>query len=808
MGQAASYAESSVQRALLRLKEEEQADEDELLCACGYSRASLSSCTNGSAATAAQSRCGAESAGSSLPVTRSPDVHLPPPPESFGPLVSLTPEYYTLDELRDVLRYLPDPLWVSLYRVSLLYMLDNDHDGRINSTDISFFMDWGIKTVGRDVLPDQLAEVLQTYAALHCWHRCLHVAECIESERAATAATAQPRPGHRRSAGAGSSMRTHRRPISSSGAIGGDTLSLHQRAQRRPNQSVSSFMLLHFREAFLNTPAGGPVPLPGAIGIAAMNADVDNMSPSQSSALFESPRSAISQPVTDSVRYAAATHFAEWMLRVVQNQERDRRHERQFFERRVRCMATTAEVKLGNTTRLRHPSYVAQQSLRIRLSTTFLPAEAASADVPGEGDDLVVSVSQSSISGRQTSMISGILNGSAAVVAASSDADKATPELGVVPLTSAPQLPTSLSFEGPTAASATRLPHSPGTPAALKAFVKTLPHTSSHSRSAMPLSVPVALGGGGSGSPEGTRSPRSPPPTTDAGILPPIGSGSPDSHRGTAAGGPLFTGTSPAHQPSRPRQSAVAPTTQSMPSGGPPSSGHLDAAETAADLPAGASANANGIGISGKGEVEDGSFSNDNACSSSSSLASAAAAGAAATTAAATTTPNSGSAAPLLEHQVSVLLMDAEAFYVQLEATGWCTIGAVEEVYLDFAVEESYCMPFWSFCRLLNQASADEVQAALELPTDQAVAVLTSAAAVEEYRQAAAVRQLQRHVPGQRDGGSGSNNRYCGSVHGSGWASHLQLIPMFVVSEYTFVVFVAAFIHAYWAMLESMGVDP
>ncbi|CAJ1007195.1 hypothetical protein Q4I28_002509 [Leishmania naiffi] len=798
MGQAASYAESSVQRALLRLKEEEQADEDELLYACGYSRASLSSCTNGSAATASQSRCGAESAGSSLPVTRSPDLHLPPPPEAFGPLVSLTPEYYTLDELRDVLRYLPDPLWVSLYRVSLLYMLDNDHDGRINSTDISFFMDWGIKTVGRDVLPDQLAEVLQTYAALHCWHRCLHVAECIESERAATTATAQPRPGHRR---------THRRPISSSGAVGRDPLSLHQRPQRRPNQSVSSFMLLHFREAFLNTPAGAPAPLPGAMGIAAMNTDVDNMSPSQSSALFESPRSAISQPVTESVRYAAATHFAEWMLRVVQNQERDRRHERQFFERRVRCMATTAEVKLGNTTRLRHPSYVAQQSLRIRLSTTFLPTEAASADVPGEGDDLVVSVSQNSISGRQTSMISGILNGSATVVAASSDADKATPELEVVPLTSSLQLPTSLSFESPTAASATRLPHSHGTPAALKTFVKTLPHTSSHSRSAMPLSVPVALGGGGSGSPEGTRSPRSPPPTTDAGILPSMGSGFSDSYRGTATGGPLLTGTSPVHQPSRPHQLAVTPTTRSMPSGGPPSSGHLDAAETAADLPAGTSASANGTGISGKGEVKDGSFSNDNACSSSSSVASAAAAGAAAT-AAATTTPNSGSAALLLEHQVSVLLMDAEAFYVQLEATGWCTIGAVEEVYLDFAVEESYCMPFWSFCRLLNQASADEVQAALELPTDQAVAVLTSAAAVEEYRQAAAVRQLQRHVPGQRDGGSCSNTRYYGSAHGSGWACHLQLIPMFVVSEYTFVVFVAAFIHAYWAMLESMGVDP
>ncbi|CAJ1987822.1 hypothetical protein conserved [Leishmania donovani] len=798
MGQAASYAESSVQRALLRLKEEEQADEDELLCACGYRRASLASSTEESAAVAARSSRDAEQSGSSpLSATRSADVQLPPPPESLGPLVSLTPEYYTLDELRHVLQYLPDPLWVSLYRVSLLYMLDNDRDGRINSTDISFFMDWGIKTVGRDVQPDQLAEVLQTYAALHCWHCCLHVGERIEAIKAAAAA--QPHPGHGGNTGAGGAVRTRRHHILSPSAVG--PLPLHQHHEQHHSQSVPSFMLFHFREAFLNAPAGGPVPLPGKMDITATKSSESTVSPTQSPPSLASSPSVFSQSITDNVRHAAAAHFAEWMLRLVQHQERDRRHERQRFERRVRSMATASDVRLGATARLRHSSYVAQQSLRLRLSATLLPTEAASADPSADGDDLVVSVSRNSTPGQHRSMPCATLSADAGAVAALWDVEDGAPELEVVAPAPSPQLATSLPFsKSPTVTPKSRPPYSHSTPATSLTCVKTPPQPSSPSSSVTPLSVPIALGGG-NGSPKGNSSPL----LSSAIGTPPTSAGSlPDGRRRTAVGGALITNTSPPHQPSRQHPSAVALTTRWKSLGGPPYAACLNTAVSPEDLAAGTSASANGAGAT-EGDLNGSDFSNVNGWVSASSIASATGAGGAA---AAATAPSGGSAASLLAHQVSVLLMDAEVFYAELEANGWCTIGAVEEVYLDFAVEESYCLPFWSFCRLLNKASADEVQAALELPTDQAVAVLTSAVAVEEYRRAAAVRQLQRHATMQRDGGHGNGNHCYSSSRGDGWARNLQVIPMFVVSEYTFVAFVAAFIHAYWAMLASMGVDP
>lgn len=777
-----------MQRALLRLKEEEQADEDELLCACGYRRASLASCTEESVSVAVRSSRDAEqSTPLLLSATRSADVQLPPPPEVLGPLVSLTPEYYTLDELRHALQYLPDPLLVSLYRVSLLYMLDNDRDGRINSTDISFFMDWGIKTVGRDVLPDQLAEVLQTYAALHCWHCCLHVGERIEAVKAAAAT--QPQAGHVGNTSASGAGRTRRHHISLPSVVG--TLPLHQHHEQHHSQSVTSFMLLHFREAFLNASADGPVPLPGKMDIMTTKSSVRTVSPTQSSPSLRSSPSAVSQPVTDNVRHAAAAHFAEWMLRLVQHQERDRRHERQRFERRLRSMATAADVRLGCTTRLRHPSYVAQQSLRLRLSATFLPTEAASADASADGDDFVVPMTWNSTPGQHQSMLCTTLSADVGAVAASWDAEDGAPELGVVEVLAPPsQLAKSLPFsKSPPLTSKSKPPISHRTAATLPTCVNTPPQSSSPSSNVTPLNAPVAPDGGNS-PPNGTSSPllssAMGTPFTPAGSFP-------DDRRRAAAGGALITETS-----------AVAPTTRSKSFGGSPCVSCLNTAVSPEDVTAGGDRSVNGAGAP-EGDLNGSGFSNVNGWASSSSIASATGAGAAA---AAATALSGGPAASLLAYQVSVLLMDAEVFYAELEANGWCTIGAVEEVYLDFAVEESYCLPFWSFCRLLNKASADEVQAALELPTDQAVAVLTSAVAVEEYRRAAAVRQLQRHTTMQRDGGHGSGNRCCSSSRGDDWARNLQVIPMFVVSEYTFVTFVAAFIHAYWAMLESMNVDP
>ncbi|KAK7195095.1 hypothetical protein NESM_000432700 [Novymonas esmeraldas] len=686
MGQAASYAESSVQRALLRLKEEEQAEEDEWLVACGYRRASLVSYAGGStpSATAARpSRSAEQACATPAPASRSADSPLPPPPESFGPLVSLTPESYTLDELRDVLRYLPDPLWVSLHRVSLLYVLDNDHDGRINATDISFFMDWGIKTVGRQVQPDQLAEVLQTCAALHCWHRCLSIAERSQSARTGAAAS----PSQQLNGGGG---RARRRPLASSSTT---APAQHPRSASPHPHGVSSFMLLHLREMMLRAPPGAPTPLPGGAAVPAGD-DAASLA-TTSSPSFASPRSAGAAPIADAVRHAAAVHFAEWMLRLVRTQDQDRRHERQRVERRVRSMAAATEARMSNATRHRHSPFAAHQSLRLRSSA------AAAADLP--------------------------------------DVCDTAPEPEVVALAAAaPLAPSTATTQPAHHRGATRTPSWPSSP----------------SRSVTPLNGPSALIGGGV-SVKDTLSP------------PPVG----------AATSPLRRRSSRAPPPA-----AVAPTTRATLSASLPRFTFPTAVVSPEDTPSRIGAHVNGIaGAVGEGGTGGSGSSHVGGLGS-------AAAGVA----------GSGSASPVSAHQVGVLLMDAEPFYAELDANGWCTVGSVEEVYIDFAVEESYGVSFWSFCRLLNAAAAEEVQAALELSSDQAVAVLTSAAAVEEHRRAAAVRQLQRHPSVLRDGDDG----------GGSWTRGLHVVPMFVVSEYTFVAFVAAFIHAYWAMLESMGVDP
>ncbi|GET87594.1 hypothetical protein, unknown function [Leishmania tarentolae] len=796
MGQAASYAEPSVQRALLRLKEEEQADEDELLCACGYRRSSLASCADASAAVAARSSRDAEKSGSSpLSESRSADVQLPPPPEALGPLVSLTPEYYTLDELRYVLRYLPDPLWVSLYRISLLYMLDNDRDGRISSTDISFFIDWGIKTVSRDVPPDQLADVLQTYASLHCWRCCLRVGERIEAMRAA--ATAPPQPDHCVNTDVGGAGRTRRHQISLPSAV--RPLPLRRCCSPHRSQGVPSFVLSHFREAFMSAQGGDPAPLPRKVGSAATKSSESSASAIQSSPSLASSPSAVGQPVTDNVRHAAATHFAEWMLRLVQHQERDRRHERQRFERRVSSMATAPDVRLSGTTRLRHSPCIAQRSLRLCFSGTLFPTETCSTDASAERDDLVVSVSQNSTPGPHRSTLSATLNTDAGVVEAAWNVEDGTSELEVVTPASAPQLATPPPFiKSPTTKSPSRPLDSHSMPAMLQVGVKTPPKLSSMASSVTLLSAPIALGGGNE-----ALLGELPPQPIVAGTPLTSADVPPDARKGTAVGGALITNTSPLHQASRPHSSEMAPTARSRAYGRLPHASCLKTGVLPEDVTAAASASANGTGAP-DGDLNASGLSNVNGWASSSGASATGAAAAAASASAS----SSGPAASLLAHQVSVLLMDAEAFYAELEANGWCTIGAMEEVYLDFAVEESYCLPFWSFCRLLNKASADEVQAALELPTDQAVSVLTSAVAVEEYRRAAAIRQLQRHATVPRGGGQGSIHHGDHSPHGDGWARHLQVVPTFVVSQYTFVAFVAAFIHAYWAMLESMGVDP
>ncbi|KPI82965.1 hypothetical protein ABL78_8017 [Leptomonas seymouri] len=764
MGQASSYAESSVQRALLKLKREEQAEEDELLSLCGYRRPSASAAAPDAGDTV-QVRTPlpeSDSVLSSQSMGCNCSEKFTPPPESLGPFVSLAPEYYSLDELRDALRYLPDTLWVSLYRVSLLYILDNDHDGRVKSTDISFFMDWGIKTVGRDVPPEQLAERLQTYAALHCWRRCLHVGERIEMERAVAAAQHSGRGGPSGNTSAG---RSRRRPLQSAGMIGvgsgvsgGNGSSPAHHYQR--NQSVSSFMLLHLGEACFSSRSGGPVPLPSnaptsADATAGASGGASKESPTASgeggfsfpaaTPLF-SPRFAVTQPVTSTTRLEAAAHFAEWMLRLVQTQERDRRHERQRLERRLRLLAAP-EMKRGNS-RLRHSQLLQHHSMRLRGGSLAMVQPLAEA---GDGEDIVTS--QSCMSMRAGGWAKDVN-------------DDSEPE--VVSIT-APRL---------------SLPDSN--------MVADLPLNNSSSTS---QAVMVTAAGGTPAKGASSPSSRSITPLGYAPALAKVQKDALESNSNDATGVvygarlcPLLSEISPLRQRQRqPSRHLVASSVSA-------SSSHVLPSH-----PCPLTANNNT-----SGQSEDNIFMSPNLMKDSGSHTNAAVGGGGGGGAAERQansqswhSPASSGLAPCSPHQLSAVLMDSEAFYVELELNGWCTIGAVEEVYLDFAVEDSYCLPFWAFCRLLNEPSADEVQAALELTTAQATALLTSATAVEEHRRAAAVRQLQRlHVTPQRTPGPRS-----------GWERQVEVVPVFIVSEYTLVTFVAAFIHAYWDMLESMGAD-
>ncbi|KPA76120.1 hypothetical protein ABB37_07890 [Leptomonas pyrrhocoris] len=777
MGQAASYAESSVQRALLKLKQEEQTEEDELLRLCGYRRPAVST-----AVAAPPRRDGppareGDSGGSNAQsVGCNAHETLPPPPESLGPFVSLAPEYYSLDELRDALRYLPDSLWVSLYRVSLLYILDNDHDGRVKSTDISFFMDWGIKTVGRGVPPEQLAEVLQTYAALHCRHRCLQVGEEIEGEQraaAAAAAAAAAQPPGRGGLGSGSGGgRTRRRPLQSAGIMGsgggagggnGPSSSHHHHNPHHHQQaaSVSSFMLLHLREAFFSSRPGGPAPLPSSAAVSSSaavtpvrGAGTPLQEPpaacegglfSPITTQFASPRSAVTQPVTSSTRLEAAAHFAEWMLRLVQHQERDRRHERQRLERRLRFISA-AEMKLCNS-RLLHSQFLQHHSMRLRGGSQAMP--------PSLGDDDVVVVSQSSVPMPPGGATGGDVN------------EDVEPEVIAI-VGQRLSYPDSDTVAGLPLNNASSTLAQEAAAGGLSTAAAAKKASSSSSRSVTPLGSSSALakaqrdamgGNGSSGDAAGSGCSMRPCP---------LPSDASPSHLTAAQN--LFTSSSSRVLPSFPSPPTNSHSHHSSShhnAAWPSESNTLMSSNPLKGNGAHTSADAGG----GGGGAAERQTNSPNWCA-----------------------PAGSGVASFSPFQLSAVLMDAEPLYVELERNGWCTIGAVEEIYLDFAVEDSYCFSFWAFCRLLNEASADEVQVALDLTTAQATAVLTSAAAVEEHRRAAAVRQLQRlrvSLPDESDG----------------WARQVEVVPLLIVSEYTFVAFVTAFIHAYWSMLESMGVD-
>ncbi|CAD2221739.1 hypothetical protein ADEAN_000927400 [Angomonas deanei] len=158
MGQSASYTESSINRAMLKVKNAEKEEEDNLIQLCGLHRP--------------QSESSPTVSEGSNPSPDRTDL-----PEDFGPLVSLTPGCYTLNELREAVSYLPEALWISLDRVSLLYMLDNNLNGEFDHTDIARFTDWAIESLPKDTTTEQLGDAIQAHAALHCWYRCLLVGQ-------------------------------------------------------------------------------------------------------------------------------------------------------------------------------------------------------------------------------------------------------------------------------------------------------------------------------------------------------------------------------------------------------------------------------------------------------------------------------------------------------------------------------------------------------------------------------------------------------------------------------------------------------
>lgn len=148
------------------------------------------------------------------------------------------------------------------------------------------------------------------------------------------------------------------------------------------------------------------------------------------------------------------------------------------------------------------------------------------------------------------------------------------------------------------------------------------------------------------------------------------------------------------------------------------------------------------------------------------------------------------------------LLIQDAMHYEQLYAAGWCTVGAVEELYLDLGVRESYGLSFWAFCRRLHEHSAVEVEAALGLTLDEAVREITCAVDLEEARERVAWREVQ--LRRERAGPYGGPTPTMATTE----THSVSSVPSFIVSKYTLLCFLQYFVKAYWEMLESMGFNP
>lgn len=171
MGQAASYALPSVRLALARLRRSEVEDEDEVLRLCGFTRPGSDELVDehGVARPVRVSppKDEKDKAGARLPAG---PLSFPPP--SFGPLIRQDDPIYTLDELRAAAPFLPDGLQVDLNRLSLLYVLDADGDGRFSNEDIVRFVCWAVEVLPPSVTPDSLNEALQASCSVECFRRC------------------------------------------------------------------------------------------------------------------------------------------------------------------------------------------------------------------------------------------------------------------------------------------------------------------------------------------------------------------------------------------------------------------------------------------------------------------------------------------------------------------------------------------------------------------------------------------------------------------------------------------------------------
>lgn len=777
MGQAASYAESSVQRALLKLKMEEIAEEDVLLKACGYARhvappsppppttiASLSGASSPPPIAPSPSR-GEAPAEMAVPVdihktTVAPDscspvpapaasssptssAALPPPPESFGPLITATPEHYSLDELRQALLHLPDALWLSLHRVSLLFMLDFNHDGLISVSDINRFVDWGIKTVGREVPSEEVGDLLQAQAALYCWYLCLQEGDEWERQRMARSQLA-------------GSYHTRRR---------------QKQKQHRPRQdfsrSIQGLLLMDLRDRFLyrqhqeqqqehrDGSAAAEAEEKRAIAPGCSTGETYSGTPSPTTTISgaSSPLWKATGHITEATRLSAASFFADWMLRLLDTQERERRHDRFSLQRRLRY-TTVSDILLRSSNRLRHSQQLLQSS-RLRASSGPIPPQATTAsstsaaihiphqgrydDVDGDDDADTVLLSLPHLSGsREPEVAEETKREKERAELTTTTTTTARPSLrppSQSPIVESSNSSASASTAKPSTSTASFAGRACGSPTALTRPGKErlnhhLAMRSGETSPARPHCIAIRRPRVARVEPSPSPAPlsRAEPPQTlspllqsDSGILP---SG--------------FDGAS---------SSAMAVMMQLPPSLASPTS---------------------------PGFHEE-SMTN-------------------------TATTEEGSDAALLpsalmSDMMASLLLEVEQFYEAVERNDWCTIGAVEEIYIDVAVQDTYGLSFWSFCRLLNDTSANEVEAALDLTTEQAIRLFLSAAAVEEYREGAAARQLQR-------------TPLLFTCAGTISTQHLRTVPIFIVSRTTLQAFLTTFIHGYWEMLETMGFDP